>query len=652
MSDDDNDGGERRAERQGRGPRTGRRAVLRSLGLAAGAVGISTLSRRGTAVGASDVACATGPFERTFESVPQHTDDVGTPDWLPASSGDIDMTEVAEAARAYLKQLPPEGAEAVEEEGFPPSLESALEHAPNIERMVEEARENNLSVPEAVDAIDAPEMDASGEGLSVLTEFDGPFDWRGDPSDANIAAGPNDLLVGINVLWAVYGKGGSLRGTFDLVEWFLNLIDQDEFFLGFPFITDPWVRYDPERDRFYMVAIFYSFLENVGYYLFSVSDDGDPLGRWHNYAIEPVESSGFVDYPKLGFDSEAVYLTQNFFDVTENANVFDQAELAILDKDALCRGEPVTASFFQDLRNPDGTKAFTVQPAEQPLIDEEADASRPYFLLNAYFRKAPTFDPTVTGSGESLTLWTVEDPIDDPTLTCRSVDVPPYGLFPLVEQPETESRLDFGDTRLLNLAYDEDDDTLWTAHAVVQNWNGDDGGAHDHDHDVENDVDAATHGDLVSAIRWYEVDPFEGELVQTGLWGEPGKSYSFPTVNVNDDAMMMAYSVSGPDTYPRMDVAGRTDDFAPGELEDSTVVQEGESAYLGFPGEPVQRWGDYWGVSVDPERGTFWNVAQYSPDADPRPLFGSDIEWDPYAIRIAETAFFDGDDEECGDGGV
>ena len=105
--------------------------------------------------------------------------------------------------------------------------------------------------------------------------------------------------------------------------------------------------------------------------------------------------------------------------------------------------------------------------------------------------------------------------------------------------------------------------------------------------------------------------------------------------HVDGDTTVVVHNVSGPDTFPRMDVGGRTADFDPGMLEDNVVVEEGKSKYDALPAT-VERWGDYNGVSVDPSTGTFWTVSQYSPDID---IPVEEEERDPYFTRIAEVTF-------------
>jgi hypothetical protein len=123
--------------------------------------------------------------------------------------------------------------------------------------------------------------------------------------------------------------------------------------------------------------------------------------------------------------------------------------------------------------------------------------------------------------------------------------------------------------------------------------------------------------------------------VQSGTYGESNKSYFMPTIGSDGDTTVIVHNVSGPDTFVRMDVAGRTADHTPNELEDSIVVEEGKSKYDALAGS-VERWGDYNGFSVDPASGRFWTVSQYSPDID---IPVEDPERDPYFTRIAEVYF-------------
>lgn len=75
---------------------------------------------------------------------------------------------------------------------------------------------------------------------------------------------------------------------------------------------------------------------------------------------------------------------------------------------------------------------------------------------------------------------------------------------------------------------------------------------------------------FLEQLYWLSVD---GDFSGGGL----------PTMKPNDDTTFIVHNVSGPETFARMDVAGRTTDFTLGEIEGSVAVQDGESKYDARP---------------------------------------------------------------------
>jgi hypothetical protein len=492
--------------------------------------------------------------------------------------------------------------------------------------------------------LNARETNAGEDGpLSVRTEYDGvnSLETRGGvPSDSQVAAGNGQLVHALNRNVAIYDKQSGEREQFFLLERLWEpVIPEPEggFVFGEPFVFDPRARYDREADRFILCATQFQFgisgsgsvidretveeavqegeteVESVsrppkGWFLVAVSATSNPNGDWHVYRIPPedaggVDNHGLVDYPTLGFDRDAVYLTQNFFEFVPPFE-FDVTMLT-LDKAAMYAGEDVTAHHFDGMTDSDADGVtFTVQPAQQPF---SGGSDGTFYLVNSDF---PIPFPGPTGT---LTLWELEDPLGDPSLECFTLDVDPY-VYPLpARQPESDSFIDTLGTRVMNA--DFDNGSLWTAHSTSVDWNGD--------------------GRPVAAIRWYEIDVESRSVVQSGTYGEPDTSYFMPTVGADDGRTLLVHNVSGPETYVRMDVAGRRAGHAAGELEDSIVVESGKSKYDALAGA-VERWGDYNGVSVDPTSGRFWTVSQYSPDID---IPVEEDERDPYFTRIAEVYF-------------
>jgi hypothetical protein len=577
-----------------------RRRVLQLAG-----AGIGSLGMIGAGTGVTSAApddCADGPFERSYEA------------------GTVNFAQI----------------KSEQTERGPPSDMSAAE--PGSENR---GRDKPGQPPYGR----GQQADEGTGELTIETEYDGvgALGTRGGvPSDSQIATSRSKNVHALNQQVAIFNKqNGNLQRKVQLEDIWQSVIPEPEggFFYGFPFVFDPRARYDRNADRFVLCAVQYEpgltaegeavTREDVeegvepgegeegegeeggeaapeivrpprGWFLVAVSDNSNPNGKWNVYRIPPedetgIDNKGLVDYPTLGLDRDAVYLTQNFFG-TESFEV----TMVTLDKADLYAGREVTAHHFDNMNNPDEDApfTFTVQPAEQLY---SGGSSGTFYMVNSGF------------VSDALTLWKVTDPTTDPSLSCFTVEVGPYSPPPTADQPNSTSNIDTLGTRLMNADYN--DGSLWTAHTVAADWNGD--------------------GTPVAAIRWYEIDAASHELIQSGVYGEAGTSYFIPTVGTDGDRTVICHNVSGPDTFPRMDVAGRTADFTPGEIEDSVVVQDGESKYNALP-DPVERWGDYNGVSVDPQTGNFWTVSQYSPDinipveADTR---------DPYATRIAEISF-------------
>ncbi|WP_435079867.1 hypothetical protein [Halococcus sp. AFM35] len=563
-----------------------RRRVLQLAG--AGVAGLG-MTGAGSGVASAATDCADGPFERTYEG------------------GTVNFAQIQSEQGAKRG---------------PPDMSTA-----------EPGGRDKSGEPPYGRARGQQGDEGDGE-LEIGTEYEGlgSNDTRGGvPSDSQIATGRSKNVHAVNQQVAIYNKqSGTKQRQVDLEDIWEPVIPEPEggFALGYPFVFDPRARYDRNEDRFVLCATQFVMgltadgemigKEEVeegevdpkavsraprGYFVVAVSQSSNPNGTWNVYRLPPEDAdgpdvAGLVDYPTLGLDQDAIYLTQNFF---ANDGSFT-VTMVTLDKAEVYAGEPVTAHHFDNMNNPgeDAPFTFTVQPAFQPF---SGGSSGTYYMVNSGF------------TSDALTLWEVTDPTTNPSLSCYTVDVEAYSPPPTADQPNTDSTIDTIGSRLMNADYNLEDGSLWTAHTVAAE--GDDG--------------------VVAAIRWYEIDVESRELVQSGTYGEPDKSYYIPTVKSYEDATIIVHNVSGPDTFARMDVAGRTADFTPGEIEDSVAIQDGESKYNALPG-PVERWGDYNGASLDPQTKNFWTVSQYSPNIN---IPVDEETRDPYATRIAEVFFDD-----------
>ncbi len=131
---------------------------------------------------------------------------------------------------------------------------------------------------------------------------------------------------------------------------------------------DPKVIYDSQAGRFVVVTIerrdtARGDAVNSSRILVAVSDHSDPNGAWYFLSIDSkLNISGtdyWADYPSLGVDEEAIYITNNMF--TFGGGAYGGTRLWIINKTPLYTGGAGTFT----VRNPfaGGGAATTAQPA-------------------------------------------------------------------------------------------------------------------------------------------------------------------------------------------------------------------------------------------------------------------------------------------------
>ena len=63
--------------------------------------------------------------------------------------------------------------------------------------------------------------------------------------------------------------------------------------------------------------------------------------------------------------------------------------------------------------------------------------------------------------------------------------------------------------------------------------------------------------------------------------------------------------------FPGVFVTGRENGDPAGTVQSEVQLKAGEIAYTAFDGSP-HRWGDYTGMTIDPNGSTFWYLGEYS----------------------------------------
>lgn len=388
------------------------------------------------------------------------------------------------------------------------------------------------------------------------------------PPDCTLAAGPAHVLAAVNSTVHVYAKtGGAPLLQRTLTAWFSNVISQAKIF-------DPKALYDQHAGRWVLLCVALGQSSNTSFFLLSVSKTSDPLGGWFNYKLDATKdgdtaTNNWADYPGLGVDAQALYLTANMFQFN---GAFQYAKVRVVPKAQPYAGGAVTFRDVVKLKNADGNLAFTVSPCHT------YGAPQVQYFVNTLFPSMSA--PTRT----LLSLWSLTDPLGNPTMTRRNVGIAAYGLPPDATQKGTSTALDTGDVRVLNAVFRGG--SVWTTFTSRHDW-GD--------------------GTNVAVAHWLQVDATTGALVQQGLFGTGGRHYFYPALmpDGNGNATMV-FARSGAAEFAGTRVTGRLAADTLGQLQASAELKAGVARYVHVIGGR-NRWGDYAGIANDPtDNRTVW----------------------------------------------
>jgi hypothetical protein len=458
-----------------------------------------------------------------------------------------------------------------------------------------------------------------------------------EPPDQALCAGNGFILEAVNDVVQAYDTSGTplLNGgqavALNTFYGYPAAINRATNARG-PSITDPTCIYDAQTNRFYLVVLT---LDHVGttaslngnnHLDIAVSDTGNPTGSWTIYTL-PVQNngtqgtpnhhcnSGFClgDYPHIGADANAIYLTTNEFAFSGPG--FYGAQVYAIGK-ALLTGGTGSAVLFDTLgTGPDGA-GFTVWPASEPgTVYETANGGTEYFLSsNAVFY----------GTSNTILEWTLTNSSSlntttpSPALSVKSVGVQTYapppraqqkatGDFPLQQcladtltncwffvagapapNPTPFNGLNSNDSRMGQVMFANG--KLWGALGTAVNVNGQNR----------------------AGIAYYVLNPASGKLALQGQVGVAGTDLTYPEVGVLDTGRgVMSFTLTGDNDYPS---AGYAPLDALVGMGDVHVASAGVGPWDSFTryvvfGSGRPRWGDYGATTA--MGGSIWSASEY-----------------------------------------
>ncbi len=446
------------------------------------------------------------------------------------------------------------------------------------------------------------------------------------PPDPYGAAGPEHVVNIGNMTIQWFTKDGTQQFHTSLRNFFAPLRPVTSTTTDYLF--DPKILYDQYEDRF--VALTLEMMDasagdpaDLSRVLLAVSDDSDPNGTWHYQSINtqvnidtgtggtPTITSFWADYPGLGLDEEAIYITANMFEL--GGATIGGTRLWIVDKG-------VGTSGLYD----NGTSTVTMHdPAADTGVDFFVGLGTAAAFEFRSMQAAHVFGDAPAGVGTWLTLYDgntdqstgselvdiirVDDPLGTPTFTLNTIDVgdiedPVNFPFPIPQatQRNSAATIDGGDRRTINAVWRNGQ--LYTA-AVI----------------YPTDVDTAgTNLNQVTA-HWWQFDTSALNSVTLADQGDvSGEDLGFavhtywPAVNVDShDNMAIGFAASGPNLYAGAYYAVRAPDDPPGTMREPVAIAEGLDVF--DLGGGINRWGDYTSVALDPtDEVTFWAYNMYA----------------------------------------
>ena len=490
----------------------------------------------------------------------------------------------------------------------------------------------------AVRAKSSPELIGGHEGLNFHDQRDanGGNQFSVEPPDQGLCAGNGFVMESVNDVLAIYDRAGNkLVGPVDLNSFYgyPAAINRSPLMYG-PELTDPSCYYDAATQRWFQFVLTLdrigtaSSLAGTNHLDIAVSQTADPTGAWNIYQL-PVQNNGtqgtpdhgcaggfcLGDYPHIGADANAIFLTTNEFALFGAG--FYGAQIYAISKQALVSGASSANVVLYGGDPSIPAPAFTVWPAiSSGGVFATAQGGTEYLLSS---------DAVFYSSGTSSTIWLWS------VSNTQAINTMPGNLVlnvsPLTVQqyavPSSLAQQKPGSTPLRDcfallgcapsyLGYPNHTYSTPRALAVndsrmqqVSYANGKLWGT------LDTDVLLAdgSHG---SGINYLVVNPDSGHIFANDTLALPDANLTYGAAAVTQSGRgVIAFTVVGPNDYPSAGYAGLDAKIGAGQVH---IAAAGAGPWDGFTGIPYlgggrPRWGDYGAASVD--GNTIWLASEY-----------------------------------------
>jgi len=439
------------------------------------------------------------------------------------------------------------------------------------------------------------EPDVIANAISFGGSFAGFADTGSFPPDPTMAAGPHNVVIMVNRNINIISKNGTPvpNKSQTLASFFASLgsVATDPMF-------DPKAIYDRYLNRFWVLAVSRNGAVNPvrSQMAIGLSNTDDAADGFSLFVLDMTQdggnaSSNWCDYPQIGLDAQAIYLTCNMFDFSNPAN-FQYAKVRIMTKSQFVNNACCLWWDFWNLRE-DAlgiTASFTLQPAHM----KNAAVGDGAFLINSHtfcvFCPPDTLEVRRIRNAQRCCIPGNQT---EPDLDEESHDVGEFDTPPDAEAQNSGTNIDTGDTRLLYAFWKNG--RLSTGQGLACN-DGDDACI------SFTELDVSGYPDDISTINDF--------AYQTA-----GINFYYPQVDVNDNEdKTMVFSSSSGSRFADARFIGIPSSLTCTNCVDGpeTVLQAGAAGYVRLDMAGRNRWGDYSGASVDPAGTGIWIHGEFA----------------------------------------
>ncbi|HEX5133446.1 MAG TPA: FlgD immunoglobulin-like domain containing protein [Candidatus Krumholzibacteria bacterium] len=362
---------------------------------------------------------------------------------------------------------------------------------------------------------------------------------------------------------------------------------------------DPKVIYDQYADRFIVIMLERwatpTNASNQSRILVAVSKTSDPNGGFWYHAIDSkLNISGsdtWADYPGLGIDDKAIYITNNMFTFPGS---YAGVRLWIINKTPTYNG-------------PDNSIAYTVHDPYAVGVATTTQPSHMWGTLGNGSTGQPlgtflvSYSGLTDGTNEYVQVVEVTDPLGAPIFTQQYVfagDVENAAVAqPDAPQLGSVYAIETNDRRALSAVWRNNQ--LYTCATVVPA--------------------AGADANQATAHWWHmnTTNPAISLTEQGHVGGEDlgaGTHTFFPAINVDCDLnVAMGFSACNANMYCGAYYTTRLATDAAGTMSATGTLQAGTDYYKRFFSGTRNRWGDYSGLSLCPTgESDFWVYNEYA----------------------------------------